>query len=214
MPQPQCSRAHDLAFVERRREPRIILSVPAHYTLANRCDNNGKRREFACRIVNISLRAMTLFAPVNGAIGERVVTHSDEFGRLEGKITRILNGGFVIALVASDEERERLAARIEGYEKIKNYDFVDRRQHKRIIPKDPRSVLVFGDNNRLECFIIDVSTSGAAVSAGITPEIGTPLAVGALVGRVVRHFRSGFAVQFVQLQNIDGLEQSLVQGCG
>jgi hypothetical protein len=189
------------------------LSVPAQYALANRCDTNGKRREFACRIVNVSLRAMTLFAPVHGEIRERVVTHSDEFGGLEGKITRILKGGFVITLAASDEERERLATRIEGYEKIKNYDFADRRQYRRVIPKDPRSILVFGDDSRLECFIIDASTSGIAVSADITPEIGTPLAVGALVGRVVRHFRSGFAVQFVQLQNIDGLEQCLTQGC-
>lgn len=207
MSQPRRSRFNDIAFVERRNDPRIILSIAAQYSLANKCDADGERREFPCRIVNISTRAATLFVPVNGAIGEHVVTHSDEFGRLEGVITRVLDRGFVIIISATTEERGRLAAKIEGYEKIKNYDLADRRKHKRVIPKDPRSFLVFADNSCLQCFIIDVSTSGAAVSADIAPKIGTPLAVGALVGRVARHFGTGFAVQFVERQKSDGLEQ-------
>lgn len=212
MSQPQRSCADsDISFVERRREPRIMVSLPAQYTLANRYDINGDRRRFACRVVNISSHAVTLFAPVIGALGERVFTHCDEFGRLDGKIIRVLERGFVSTIIATDNERERLASRIEGYEKIKNHDLPDRRQYKRVIPTDPRSVLYFGDDSRLGCFIIDVSTSGVAVSAEITPEIGTPLAVGSLVGRVVRHFATGFAVQFVQLQNIDGLEQKLIR---
>lgn len=201
------SRFNDVAFVERRSEPRIILSIAAQYTLASKCDADGERREFPCRIVNISTRAATLFVPVTGEIGEHVVTHSDEFGRLEGVITRVLDRGFVIMISANTKERGRLAAKIEGYEKIKNHDLTDRRKHRRVIPKDPRSFLVFADNSCLQCFIIDVSTSGAAVSADITPEVGTPLAVGALVGRVSRHFGNGFAVQFVDRQNTDALKQ-------
>ena len=45
----------------------------------------------------MSLRAMALFAPVIGDIGERVIAHSDEFGMLEGSIIRVLNQGFVVA---------------------------------------------------------------------------------------------------------------------
>ena len=62
----------------------------------------------------------------------------------------------------------------------------------------------------MDCFVIDISTSGVAVSADVQPEIGTPLAVGSLVGRVVRHLDDGFAVQFVQVVDADGLEQKLV----
>jgi hypothetical protein len=211
MLQPQRSRNDDVAFVEQRHEPRIMLSLPAQYTLANRYDINGDRRRFACRMVNISSRAMTLVAPVSGALGERVFTHSDEFGRLSGTIIRVLDRGFVSSITVADKERERLAARIEGYEKIKNHDLTDRRLHKRVSPIDPRSILFFGDDSRLDCFVIDISTSGVAVSAEITPQIGTPLAVGSLVGRVVRHFDTGFAVEFVQLQKIDDLEQKLIR---
>jgi hypothetical protein len=201
----------DVAIVERRREPRIILSIPARYALADRCDTTGNRREFSCRLINLSLRALTLLVPVNGAIGGRVITHCDEFGNLEGSIIRVLDRAFIMSIDATDEQRAKLAHRIEGYEKIKHHDLSDRRKYKRIIPKDPRSILVFGDDSRLECFIIDVSTCGAAISANITPEIGTPLAVGALVGRVVRYLPGGFAVQFIQRQSIDGLEEKLHQ---
>jgi hypothetical protein len=51
-----------------------------------------------------------------------------------------------------------------------------------------------------------MSVGGAAVSADVQPEIGTPLAVGACVGRVVRHLHDGFAVKFTELQNRAELE--------
>ena len=210
MPQTPRQTPDDIMFVDdRRREPRIIVSISARYALANRRDSRGKRREFACRVVDISLHAMTLVVPVNGAIGERIITQCDEFGRLEGSVTRLLDRGFVMMINATDEERARLAAKIDWYEQNKNHDISDGREHKRIISKDPRSTIILGDKTRLECFIIDMSVSGVAVSADIQPAIGTPLAVGRLVGRVVRHFADGFAVHFIKLQELDGLEQRL-----
>ncbi|HEY5216702.1 MAG TPA: PilZ domain-containing protein, partial [Pseudolabrys sp.] len=124
---------------------------------------------------------------------------------------RVLDRGFVMTIAATNEERARLADRIDWHEKNKNHDLSDGRKHKRIMPKDPRSTLVLADESRLDCFVIDMSPSGVAVSADIKPKIGTPLAVGTLVGRVVRHLADGFAVQFIELQDIDSLEQRLIQ---
>ena len=200
----------DLVFVERRQATRIIVSIAARYALANRRDGRGNRREFACRIVDISVQAMTLQVPVNGALGERVIVHCDEFGKLEGTIMRVLERGFVMQINASDEERKNLAVKIDWYEKNKNHDLADNREHKRIVPKNPHSKLVFQDGSVLRCFIIDMSVSGVAVSADVQPEIGTPLAVGRLVGRVVRHLDDGFAVKFLKLQEREGLEQLLL----
>ena len=202
--------AGDVVFVDSRREPRIIVSIAARYALANRRDSHGDRHEFACRVVNISLHAITLLVPVNGALGERVIIHCDEFGKLEGTIIRVLDRGFVVQIAATDEERRKLAVKIDWYEKNKNHDLSENREHKRIIPKDPHSKLIFTDGSVLECFVIDMSVSGVAVSADIKPEIGTPLAVGKLVGRVVRHMDDGFAIKFVALQDPDGLEQALI----
>ena len=116
-----------------------------------------------------------------------------------------------MTIAATDEERAKLADKIDWYEKNKNHDIADARLQKRVVPKNPRSTLFLADDSQLECFIIDMSASGAAVSTNIKPEIGTPLAVGTIVGRVVRHLADGFAMQFIQLQDTDGLEQRLTQ---
>lgn len=211
MQQIQRRDVDDLVVLEHHRKPHIIVSIPTQYALANRRDANGNRRKFSGRLVNISVHAMTLVAPANGAIGERVITHCDEFGKTEGSIARLLDCGFVMTIAATDEERAKLADKIDWYEKNKNHDIVDARLQKRVVPKNPRSTLFLADDSQLECFIIDMSASGAAVSTNIKPEIGTPLAVGTIVGRVVRHLADGFAMRFIQLQDTDGLEQRLTQ---
>ena len=41
--------------------------------------------------------------------------------------------------------------------------------------------------------------------------IGTPLAVGSLVGRVVRIFETGFAVKFVEKQALNDLSRLIIR---
>jgi hypothetical protein len=55
-----------------------------------------------------------------------------------------------------------------------------------------------------------MSVSGAAVSADIIPEMGMPLAVGTVVGRVVRQFAGGFAIQFIEPLPLDSLEERVL----
>jgi hypothetical protein len=62
-----------------------------------------------------------------------------------------------------------------------------------------------------DCFIIDMSVSGVAVSAQLQPPIGMPLAIGACIGRVVRLLPDGFAVKFVETQNRPDLNRLLVR---
>ena len=103
----------DVVFVERRRDVRIIVSIPGRYSLAGRRDARGERRVFSCRAVNVSPHAIALAAPVNGSVGERVIAHIDHLGKLEGPIRRLLEHGFVMDILASEDERDRLAVKIE-----------------------------------------------------------------------------------------------------
>jgi hypothetical protein len=203
-------RPNDVASIERRLDPHIIVSLPARYELANKRDTQGNLHKFACRIINISPRSITLIAPVKGAIGDRVITQCDEFGQLEGSIIRTLESGFVISLWLNDNERTKLAAKIDWYEHNKNHDIVDGRIHKRRVPKNPQTLLVLADQTLLPCFVIDMSASGAAVSADIIPKIGMLLVVGKVIARVIRHFAGGFAVQFIEPQDVESLEQRLI----
>jgi hypothetical protein len=206
------TRSDGIAFdhIERRAEIRIDIRIGGKFSLANKRDANGDRRKFACRTINISQSAMVLAAPLAGAIGERVIAYFEEFGELNGAIVRVFDGGFAMKIVANPKDRAKFWDKLLWLKESQNLNVSDRRSHIRIIPQEPRSNLVLSDGRILECFIIDMSASGAAVSADIVPSIGTPLAVGKVVGKVIRHFEDGFAVRFNEVQDLDHLERLIV----
>jgi hypothetical protein len=183
-----------------RPDIRIVVSLAGRYSLANRRNVGGERRQFACRAINISSTAVVLAVPVQGALGERVLADIEHFGKLEGTIERLLDvRGLVVRIEASDEDRRRLVDKIDWFEKHKNLEVPNQRTQTRFAPSEPCTTLLLADGTVRTCFIMDVSVSGAAVSADFAPEIGTVLAVGKAVGRVSRHFDGGFAVQFIQI---------------
>jgi hypothetical protein len=171
----------------------------------------SRRRFFACRINQIDSETMALIAPVIGDIGEQIIVQSDEFGELKGPLVQVENRGFKLDIDATSEEREKLAAKIDWYEKHSNEEIPNRRRHKRILPHEPLSTLILADGSTPTCFVIDMSRTGVAVSAEIVPEIGMPLAVGRILGRVVRHLPNGFAVQFLRKHEFGALEQLLIK---
>ena len=200
----------EVSSYDRRDDVRVIVNIPGRYMLANKRNLKGDRCEFACRIVNVSLGAMALSAPVLGAIGERVIIYTESFGRLHGLITRLMTNGFVISIAASAQTRDKLAAKLDWLAKQKDApDLPDSRRHKRVVPKNPMATILLGDGSLTSCLVIDFSDSGAAVSADLYLEIGTPLAVGKMVGRVVRRFAEGFAIEFTEKASLAEIERLL-----
>lgn len=191
-----------------RHDVRFIGAVAGRYALPDRqrMGGDGKVAVYACRLCSISTRIAVVVAPVRGKEGEVVNAHFDEFGMLKGRILRRLQVGFVLELLLSDNHRNNLGGKIVWQKKRVHEQLPDKREHKRILPRTPRTVLTLADGTQMPCFVIDISRSGIAVSADIWPELGTPMAVGKLVGRVVRYLDVGFALQFVQLQDLDQLE--------
>jgi hypothetical protein len=199
----------DIAIVE-RRVTRAVVAIPGRYALANRRNSRGERREFACRTVSISTETIELAGPVIGSAGERVIAHFDELGKIEGLISRPLDDGFVMRLVLPQNRRIWLAKKIEWLNNHSHHKLPDDRVHKRIIPKKSRSTVMLADGTIRGCFVIDMSVSGVAVSSELTPKLGDVLAVGKIIGRVVRVFPEGFAARFIELQNPELLEQWLI----
>ena len=196
------SNAND--FMKRRA---VDVSTAGRYSLASRYDTTGKRREFACRTRRISPFQMLVAAPVCGPKGERVIAYFGEFGKLDGFISDVVDGGFLVDLAGTKAQREKLSNKLVWMEKRANDPSVeDVREQQRIIPENPHTTLLFGDATVFTCFVIDISPSGVAISADADPEIGTRLAVGRTVGTVVRKFGEGFAVKFDHLQDPARLE--------
>lgn len=186
---------------------RFIGAVAGRYAMSDRKDGpDGKVAVYACRLCSISTRLAVVVGPMVGAEGEIVTAHFDEFGILRGRIVRRLPSGFVLELMLSPAERNKLGGKIVWRKKHVHEQMPDKREHKRILPRDPRTVITLADGATVPCFVIDISQSGIAVSAQLWPGIGTPMAVGKLIGRVVRILEVGFALQFLQVQPLDQLE--------
>jgi hypothetical protein len=162
---------------------------------------------FAVRLQSISPTMMVGSAPVTGRIGEAVTAHFAPFGNVRGRIARHIDGGFVVDIDTDQERSRKLAARIEWYKKRLFSGVTDKREHKRFMPREPKSAVVLHDATVLPCLVIDLSSSGAAISVDHRPEIGEPLALGKTVCRVVRKLEVGFAVQFLTPIDREAVEE-------
>lgn len=194
---------------QRSSDIRFIGALMGRYLLASRKNRSHRVQVFACRLQSISPQMMVASAPVLGAPGEELSANFEPFGTVKGRVERLIDGGFSMAIEANALERDLLIKRIGWYKKRVFHGVADKRAHRRVMPRDPRSTILFGDGTRLPCLIIDMSRSGAALSADIQPDLGTPLAVGRVVARVVRWLDVGFAVQFLTEQDPESIEERL-----
>jgi len=191
----------DVIFVERQQDVRIIVSIPARFSSSERRDTSGERRVFMCRAIYLSPTAVAFASPVIVRVGERIITHIERVGDIEGVVAHVLKGGFVVNIAASVDERCKLASKIEWFEKHKNHDVLDRRADKRVVPPNPHSRMILPDGGSETCLILNISGSGAAILSETVPYMGGILLIGNAVSHVVRHFEGGFAVRFVKRES-------------
>lgn len=195
----------------RHLDSRYIGCVVGCYTFTGRRDVNGQVRVFACRARSISADHAVVDAVVMGDEGDRLTVRFDPLGLLTGHIADGRADGFSIIFDCTDEERCRLAGRIDWMKREAMKTVADRREYKRVLPRNPHARLITAGHQPMDCILVDISRSGAAISAQFTPPLGTAVAVGAALANVVRHLEFGFAVQFRELHDLDQLEVLLRQ---
>jgi len=201
-----------MSVTEFLKQRAVNIAVGGQYTLSNWFDSQGKPRTFACRTSRVSPFRMLVAVPVVGKVGDHITSYFGDFGKLDGQISEITAGGFLLELAMTLSKREKLANKLTWLEKKqKNPGIPDGRKQPRIIPANPHSTLTFADGSTRGCFVIDMSASGASISSDVQPQIGMPLAVGACAGRVVRLLPDGFAVKFVEQQSRDDLDRRVVR---
>ncbi|MEW6769253.1 MAG: PilZ domain-containing protein [Pseudomonadota bacterium] len=199
LPQRQSAPASE----ERRRFQRVKVHLLGRYMLAD-------RREFPCQVINMSPGGLALLAPGIGNVGERVVAYLDHIGRIEGKITRLLDNGFAMTVGATPRKRDKLAAQLTWLANRQILNLPEDRRHDRIVPRNPLALLKIGEDGRqMQVRIIDLSLSGAALAAESRPTVGSAVTLGRVQARVVRHLEEGFAVEFVHAQLPETVEDSV-----
>lgn len=195
-------------------DPRLVTEyygpLNGSYTLSERHAPGGERPEvFACQTQSISSSTAALTAPAVGGIGEWLTARLEGIGIIRGSIIKHITDGFVFGIVATAARHTHLANKIEFLRSRAARTPREHRDYKRFKPIDPRSVLVTPDGHVQRCFVIDLSRSGAAISADFHPKIGSAILVGKLACHVVRQLEVGFAVHFDAPQDAEGLEDLL-----
>lgn len=198
---------------DKRAKPdqvRYVGRIPGRYSLPDRKSASGVS-VFSCRTNGISPEVAAVSAPVSGKVGDPITANFDDLGLVKGNVLHVSSDGFHLRIDPDKTDVPKLASRIEWVKRRSLNVAHDNRRHKRFMPRNPNTMLVLADGSRLRCFVIDMSSSGVAISADLCPPVGTPLAVGSVVGRVVRQLAGGFAVQFIEEQQASEVERLLVR---
>jgi hypothetical protein len=191
---PQLARA-SRSYAQLPRFQRVKISVLGRYMLAD-------RREFPCQVLEMSPGDAHVVAPVAGTVGEKVIAYLDHLGRIEGAITALIDGGFSMEVTASGRKRDKMAAQLTWLANKDILNLPEDRRHERVVPDNRHSTVVLDDGRRYNCKIIDISLSGAAIELAVRPAMGTPVTLGRMRARVVRHFQDGVAVEFASAQEM------------
>jgi hypothetical protein len=189
---------------ERRVFQRVNVKIYGRYMLED-------RSEYPCQVVDMSPGNVYLRCDKVGEPGERIIAYLDHIGRVEGVMTRRLEDGFAMTVVASDRKRDKLAAQLTWLANKHELDLPEDRRHERVAPRNPLSVLQLMDGRQYQCRILDLSLSGAAVELDVKPALGVQVMLGTMRGQVVRHFDEGVAIEFAFVQRQEMLDAEFNQ---
>jgi len=168
---------------------RVVVNLQGRLMLAD-------LTEFECKAIDMSPGDANFQCTAFPKIGEKIIAYVDHIGRLEGTVVKQVDHGFIIALQATERKREKLAAQLTWLANKQALGLPEDRRHERIAPSTARTELGLEDGRVYSCRIIDLSMSGAAVEIDVRPAMGTPVRLGSMRGRVVRHFQEGVAIEF------------------
>ncbi len=183
---------------EQRSFQRVSVNLPGRLMLPN-------HDEYECTVLDMSPGDASFVCAARPRMGERIIAYVDHLGRIEGSVAVLNDNGFAILLNATDRKREKLAAQLTWIANKHELGLPEDRRHNRLAPRNTRTELTLDDGRRYPCRIIDLSLSGAAVDIEVRPALGTPIQLGNMKGRVVRHFQEGVAIEFSSVQSKEAL---------
>ena len=183
---------------DQRSFQRVSVNLPGRLMLPN-------HDEYECTVIDMSPGDVFFACHARPRAGERIIAYVDHLGRIEGTVSKGTDDGFVILVNATERKREKLAAQLTWIANKHELGLPEDRQHDRLTPRNGRTELSLDDGRHYPCRIIDLSLSGAAIDIEVRPAVGTPVQLGNMRGRVVRHFQEGVAIEFSSVQSKDAL---------
>jgi hypothetical protein len=147
---------------ERRRFPRVELTLTGRYMLRN-------RNESHCWMINLSAGGIAVLGFDKGMIGERIVANFSQIGWVEGMIARNFDNCFAFALELGASKREKLTQTLAWLTNHHVRGVPDRRAIERVRTHRRRLTLTTLDGQSCRATLMDASPFGAALSATLAP---------------------------------------------
>jgi hypothetical protein len=202
----EAARGKPRALVEeQRRHQRVKVNLLGRFMGAS------SRQEYPCQIINMSPGGAAMISSVAPIVGERVIAYIDHIGRVEGTVARHFLGGFAIEIQATARKRDKLATQLTWLANRHALNLAEDRRYERMIPKNPNAQLTLSDGSTHHCRVVDMSLSGAAVTAEVRPALGESVMLGRVRARVIRQFETGIALEFASLQTEDSLRLGMAE---
>ncbi|MCA0399734.1 MAG: PilZ domain-containing protein [Proteobacteria bacterium] len=178
---------------EQRMAPRVQISIGGRFMREDRSEYGGTA-------IEASVQAIAIQTDTKCLIGERVVGYFYTIGRIEGKVLRLTDDGFILEISTTPLKRDKLANQLTWLANRDLLNLPEDRRHDRVVPRDPRIMVRLVKQEpeaALPGHLIDVSRSGAAVSIrGANFKSGDEILLGTTPAKVVRAFEGGIAVEF------------------
>ena len=188
------SQASPRLALDRRRHKRISVTLLGRFMRSN-------KREYPCKLIDISVGGAALMSPVEVEDDERIVAYFDHVGGIEGNVARAFEGGFAIRLAATRHRREKLAGLLTWMVNRSEVGPAESRRHERLSARDDHTSLQLDEGLVVPCRILDISVSGAQLGTEARPPLGREVLLGKLRARVARHHETGIGVHFIDIQN-------------
>lgn len=188
-----------------RTEERFIGDVPGCFVLLDATSHQPVSPVLPFVARSISTSKAVIHSPAAAQKGQPVALRFDTVGVRHGTVDRVLPEGFIVSF-AEQAAGADLNARIDWLKRKSHGQTEEHRVAKRVLPRNAAVVVVLGADKFLEARIKDMSETGVALHSAVQPELGYLLAVGSVTGQVARHFPGGFAVHFLERQNLAEVE--------
>jgi hypothetical protein len=174
-----------------RRHKRVFLSLDLRFLVEGFPESRGS-------LFDMSAGGLSITSDLQPPAGAPVVLYIDDIGRVEGRVSRTHAYGFAAGLQTTQRARDKIAERLIFYANRHLLHADDFRRHERVV-FDRAGQLMLPNGTALECRVVDLSLSGAAIEVSPQPMVGTVIEVGRMRGQVVRHFAQGIGIKFLDL---------------
>jgi hypothetical protein len=166
-------------------------------------------REFPCKVSALTNSSAVFVCGEPVCEGSLLVAYIEGVGRIEGRTGEACRSGFTVHFAMNDSGISRLERNLRWLRLKQQGLASEERDGTRFQPPSGTARVTLGGGEEHACEVLDISLSGAALRAGIRPEIGSCVLLGKTRGRVIRHMADGFAIEFVAPLEQAALHQNL-----